>query len=988
MKHDENVWEDNNDGKSNNSTSDGTENFSSTQASKSISIRYLGYFGFYKASNDSGNPYGFLETNGVLFDEAGSKIDSIKSFYISKRELRSFSEHDWVTFEVRGTTAVNLQMASTPDGLRMALQHYWEHPCFKGSDDPWGKHSYDEHAIAGPLQAFLNKSENGPREFVSILCECAAQEPERDAFLESLLHDPKTRPLMQNCFLQLPADFDPNELPGFDFVKEKVLDVLIAEDSWELIGSLWQKGFALKKLSPALQKKLLEGDGPGKEAFVAGLSTAEIAELLTGADLSSVSWELSQTLYERDSSFFTSCFPPDGRSSDAALLFLCLCGQKSCLAYIQDWQNIAGLLERHEEYIGPFLDRYAPIAAEEQVLGLLAKHGAIRDAALKRILPGKGQEQKAASSALFMKVMLDAELEAEWNWETLVGCLSHGISLEPWHPMIQKKLLEGDGPGKEAFVAGLSTAEIAELLSGADLSSVSWELAQSLYERDSSVFTSVFPPDGRSSDSALFFLCLCGQTDGLVCIRDWQNMAGLLERHEEYVGPFLDRYAPIAADEQVLGLLAKRSAIRNAARKRILPEKGQEQKAASSALFMKVILDEELEAEWDWKTLTECLLHDISLEPWHPMIRKKLADDPRAKGVKDFLQHLDAAEVQKLFAGAQAEEFSWELTETLAECLLHGISLEPWHLMIRKKLTDDPRAKGVKDFLQHLDAAEAQKLFAGAQAEEFSWELTKTLHELYGEALCEIVPPMDDLPDGVLLLLYQCGRTGCIGSIANWEKLLKDLETKYLCAFAQRFSGDESPDVAYVLSRMTPDVLANILRPLEEVELSKALSKFADMDEQLTLAAAMLLPDNALTEDFRRQRWETFRSDLPYAVFDLESDRDRDTIWEFAFLQDGETRKYEGEEQLSSLLRRLKKIPNHRWPQYTAMGSAHPGKARTEDKCFCLGYAGNRASAGSMPLRLLAACPAQGGQRCRAHRRFVLEPALPAGAASGTVQGT
>ncbi|MBR5347162.1 MAG: UvrD-helicase domain-containing protein [Deltaproteobacteria bacterium] len=906
MKHDENVWKDDNNGKPNNSASDGTENFSSTQASKSISIRYLGYLGLYKASNDNGNPYGFLETNGVLFDEVGSKIDSIKSFYISKRELRSFSEHDWVTFEIRGTTAVNLQTASTPDGLRMALQHYWEHPCFKGSDDPWGKHSYDEHAIAGPLQAFLNKSENGPREFVPILCECAAQEPERDAFLESLLHDPKTWPLMQNCFLQLPADFDPNELPGFDFVKEKVLSVLIAEDSWELIGSLWQKGFALKKLSPALQKKLLEGDGSEKVAFVAGLSTPEISELLSGAELSSVSWELAQSLYERDSSFFTSCFPPNERSSDPALFFLCLCGQTSCLAYIRDWQNMAGLLEQHEEYISSFLDRYAPIAAEEQILGLLAKHGAIRDTALKRIL-GKGQEQKAASSALFIKVMLDAALEAEWDWKTLIGCQSHGISLEPWQPMIRKKLLEGDGPGKEAFVAGLSTAEIAKLLSGADLSSVSWELAQSLYERDSSVFTSVFPPDGRSSDPALFFLCLCGQTDGLVCIRDWQNMAGLLERHEEYIGPFLDRYVPIAADEQVLGLLAKHDAIRDAALKRILPGKGQEQQEASSALFIKVMLDAALEAKWDWAILAECLLHGISLEPWHPIIRKKLTDDPRAKGVKDFLQHLGAAEVQKLFAGAKAEDFSWELTKTLAECLLHGISLEPWHPMIRKKLADDPRAKGVKDFLQHLDTAETQKLFVGAKAEEFSWELTKTLYEQYGEALCEIVPPMDDLPDDILLLLYLCGRTECIESIANWEKLLKDLEAKYLCAFAQRFSRDESPEAAHALSRMTHDSLANILRTLEEAELSEALSNFAGKDEERTLSAAMLLPTTPLTKDFRRQRWDAFRADLPYAVFDLESNGD--AIREFAFLQDGETRKYEGEEQLSSLLRRLKKSP-------------------------------------------------------------------------------
>ncbi len=51
-------------------------------------------------------------------------------------------------------------------------------PLIKGSDDPKGKHSYNEHAIAGPLQEFLKKHDNGAQEFVSILCECVALEAE------------------------------------------------------------------------------------------------------------------------------------------------------------------------------------------------------------------------------------------------------------------------------------------------------------------------------------------------------------------------------------------------------------------------------------------------------------------------------------------------------------------------------------------------------------------------------------------------------------------------------------------------------------------------------------------------------------------------------------------------------------------------------------------------------------------------------------------
>lgn len=64
---------------------------------------------------------------------------------------------------------------------------------------------------------------------------------------------------------------------------------------------------------------------------------------------------------------------------------------------------------------------------------------------------------------------------------------------------------------------------------------------------------------------------------------------------------------------------------------------------------------------------------------------------------------------------------------------------------------------------------------------------------------------------------------------------------------------------------------------------------------------------------FIGEQWKKLKSQIPYVSFDIESDGD--TIKEFAFRKDENTKVYQGEEQLSTLLRALKRteiIVGHR----------------------------------------------------------------------------
>lgn len=76
-------------------------------------------------------------------------------------------------------------------------------------------------------------------------------------------------------------------------------------------------------------------------------------------------------------------------------------------------------------------------------------------------------------------------------------------------------------------------------------------------------------------------------------------------------------------------------------------------------------------------------------------------------------------------------------------------------------------------------------------------------------------------------------------------------------------------------------------------------------------------PSSQLFQLYRSELWQKLKASIPYVAFDLESDGD--AITEFAFRTDENTKVYQGEEQLGTLLRALKQteiIVGHRVKQW------------------------------------------------------------------------
>ena len=143
--------------------------------------------------------------------------------------------------------------------------------------------------------------------------------------------------------------------------------------------------------------------------------------------------------------------------------------------------------------------------------------------------------------------------------------------------------------------------------------------------------------------------------------------------------------------------------------------------------------------------------------------------------------------------------------------------------------------------------------------------------------------------------------------IVNKEILVKQCEEQGTKKIAQLFLfhlHNLAEDETKLLSnQLAKETFVSALKLLDKTEVYQLLNR---IDEVLAL--------DIVTNEYRGKelfnlyigdKWNTLKSDVPYIAFDLESDGT--TIKQFAFLSEDNIRTYDGEDQLNSLIRKLKK---------------------------------------------------------------------------------
>lgn len=115
----------------------------------------------------------------------------------------------------------------------------------------------------------------------------------------------------------------------------------------------------------------------------------------------------------------------------------------------------------------------------------------------------------------------------------------------------------------------------------------------------------------------------------------------------------------------------------------------------------------------------------------------------------------------------------------------------------------------------------------------------------------------------------------------------------------------QDEEIDSIVSKIREDRVADSLKLMSEEEKLPFLQHLSD-DFAIDILTSYFKGTD-LYNSYIEEKWNTIKAEMPYVVFDLESDG-RD-IKEFSFIKEDNTRTYQSEEQLSSLSRALQRTP-------------------------------------------------------------------------------
>ena len=162
----------------------------------------------------------------------------------------------------------------------------------------------------------------------------------------------------------------------------------------------------------------------------------------------------------------------------------------------------------------------------------------------------------------------------------------------------------------------------------------------------------------------------------------------------------------------------------------------------------------------------------------------------------------------------------------------------------------------------------------------------------------------------IIELFYLTGSIDAYHAIENKSIILEHmneagvLEVKKFLKFCYVNLNEE--DFNNVINGLTYDKFLGGLKKMSSDDSYQLVSRLPE-DKAIEIVTSEDFKGSKLFTSYIGQKWDSIKGNMPYCVFDLESDGD--SIREFAFYAEDNMRPYTGEDQINSLFRKLKKSP-------------------------------------------------------------------------------
>ncbi|OUO95693.1 RecQ family ATP-dependent DNA helicase, partial [Barnesiella sp. An22] len=237
-----------------------------------------------------------------------------------------------------------------------------------------------------------------------------------------------------------------------------------------------------------------------------------------------------------------------------------------------------------------------------------------------------------------------------------------------------------------------------------------------------------------------------------------------------------------------------------------------------------------------------------------------------------------------------------------------GLDISPYYPSLLMNLTSGTTVSpDEKTFLLNLGHDRVRALIRSREIADIPEYFIYFLFTNFRDSFVSFFEVNDNLSDKEKVFLFLADNDfSHISEIDNWNQMIPWIESQESSIVTPLINGFiENVDITTdnVFRHFSTSVFVNIMEGKNEVEKIQFLQLLPEQ-----LATDIVIKHFVGTDVFDTiigERWKSVKADISYVVFDLESDGE--SIREFAFKQEENIRIYQGEDQLKSLLRALKK---------------------------------------------------------------------------------
>lgn len=241
-----------------------------------------------------------------------------------------------------------------------------------------------------------------------------------------------------------------------------------------------------------------------------------------------------------------------------------------------------------------------------------------------------------------------------------------------------------------------------------------------------------------------------------------------------------------------------------------------------------------------------------------------------------------------------------------------GTDISAYYSRIKENITKNAndRSSDIQQFFEIIGVEGIKQLYSEEELLSLNDYVALLMYNALGESFCDVYDDTENVSSNIKTLLYLCSKKDeYIEEIDDWTETIPYLKDKELIDdFVVHYTNSSIMEDDSILRIIGTESVANAIALQEEGEQSQILEYIDEVAPEFCMELVETqFQGTKLYQAFLGQKWKMCQAEVPYVVFDIESDGDN--ISEFAYLKEGNTRAYTSLDQLPNLGRAISITP-------------------------------------------------------------------------------